>query len=87
MTLGVADWLLSFFSGVRGGSKLWKIFVGVYISPPLVFVSRPGGTKILGMLAFSKLVMCALFTPRIILEEGELLFKHSSPCEKYFPGV
>ena len=53
--------------------------MGVYISPPLVFVSRPGGTKILGMLAFSKLVMCALFTPRIILEEGELLFKHSSP--------
>ena len=50
-TLGVAVWLCLLFYGIGGGSGLWRMFVVVDSFSPLVFLSRPGGTKILGMLA------------------------------------
>ena len=69
VTLGVVVWLCSLFCGIRGGSGLWRLFVGVDILFPLFFVSHPGGTNSLGILACRNLGMRYVFTPRIILEE------------------
>ena len=57
MTLGVDMWLCLMFYDIGGGSGLWRLFVEVEISSPLVFVRRPGGTKSLGILACRNLGM------------------------------
>ena len=49
---------ISYFLVVgRGGSGLWRLFVGIESSYSLIFVIVHGGTKILGMLVFSMLGM------------------------------
>ena len=57
MTLGISESVWSFSPGDKGGLGLMGVFWGVEISYPLVFVGRPGGTKILEMLAISNLGM------------------------------
>ena len=48
---------IALFDLGRGGSGLWRLFVGVESSYSLIFVIGHGGTKILGMLVFSMLGM------------------------------
>ena len=63
MTLGVDMWLCLMFYDIGGGSGLWRLFAEVESSSPLVFFSRPGGTKSLGILACRNLGMRYVFPP------------------------
>ena len=56
------------FSGVGDRSGLWSLFLDVKGSYPLVFIGRPGGTKILGILAGRRLSVSAVFLPWIFFE-------------------
>ena len=57
-----------FFYGVGEELVLWGLFVGVESSYHLVFVSRPGGTRILGMSGGGILRMLYVFTSWVFIE-------------------
>ena len=63
------------FHGVGEELVLWGLFVGVECSYCLVFVSRPGGTRILGTSEGGNLGMLYVFTSWIFLEEEGMFFK------------
>ena len=97
VTLGVAVWVVNFLSSVGGeslvrefllfieDSGLWRLFWGVEVLPPFIFLGRPGGTRSLGMLAGGRLGMLDLFPPWVFIEGGVMLSYRSSPLGSRVP--